>query len=276
MDFFEMCEVETSLFDKEYARQNSDWQLIREAYNYNLDKAWDCCPESGDPEHSIPKIIHFIWMGTLPEKYIENIDDWKKKNPEHEVWVWDDKKIAEFVPTMTNRDLFEVAPRLGGKSDILRYEILKKYGGLYVDTDFLCNADFKYLHEKHSFYAGICLERPVQLNNGIMASAPDHPILDICINEMTLDNPWNIQCPETLVLYQTGPWALTRSVLHYMHNFGYDGVIIFPSQTFHPFPAAKRHNPTEELIKSYYKPWTMACHLWHSSWQPNSEHYHGK
>jgi len=270
MNFFDMCEIETSLFHRDYAETDNRWQLVKHIYEENIDKDKD--------SHSIPKIIHFIWVGSeLPEPYSQNIDDWKQKNPDFEVMVWDDAKVNSFKPSMQNVELFDSAPRFGGKSDILRYEILKKHGGLYVDTDFICVSGFSDLHDKYSFYAGICLERPVQLNNGIMASAPNHPILDICIGQMRLDNPWNIQCPETLVLYQTGPWALTRSFLHYAENTeDHSGTIIFPSQTFHPFPAAKRDEATEKLVQSYYKPHTRACHLWHSSWQPNSKFYYGK
>ena len=268
MNFFEMCQIETSLFNIDFAKQDPDWAMIKDVYDNNLRQNEEDC--------RIPKIIHFIWLGSeLPEKYVSIIDGWKKHNPEFQIWLWDDEKVSTFLPQMINKDLYDQTDSFGHRSDMLRYEILKRYGGLYVDVDFLCNANFSSAHNKYCFYAGICLERPVQLNNGIMASMPNHPILDICISQMTLENPWGIQCPHTLVLYQTGPWAITRSVLHYLKNSGNEGIMIYPSTTFHPFPAAKRHNPTDELIKSYYMPWTMACHLWHSSWSEKSEHYNG-
>ena len=260
MNFFEMCEIETSLFDIDFANSNADWAMIKDAYEKNLAHNSDDC--------KIPKIIHFICLcSELPEKYESIIDGWRKHNPDFEIWIWDDRKVETFLPQMINKDLYNQTDNFGHKSDMLRYEVLKRYGGLYVDVDFLCNANFTNSHNKYCFYAGICLEKSVQLNNGIMASMPNHPILDICISEMRLDNPWGIECPHTLVLYQTGPWALTRSVLHYMQTVGDEGVMIYPSTTFHPFPAALRHEATDELVKSYYRPWTMACHLWHSSWQ---------
>lgn len=272
MNFLDQCEVPTSMFDRRYAEQDKDWHKIVQIYEQNINR-------EADGIHGIPKVIHFIWVGSdLPPQYQKIIQEWRLKNPEFEVLIWDDEKVSQFRPSMVNGDLFDDAPRFGGKSDILRYEILKKYGGLYVDTDFLCKANFSDIHDKYSFYAGICLEKPVQLNNGIMASAPNHPILDVCIAQMTLDNPWNIACPETLVLFQTGPWALTRSVLHYINQqtTDYDGLILFPSQTFHPFPAVRRDKATIEEVNSYCKPWTKACHLWHGSWQPNSKFYQGK
>ena len=88
MNFFEMCQIETSLFNIDFAKQDSDWAMIKDAYDNNLARNDDDC--------KIPKIIHFIWLGSeLPDKYIEIINGWKKHNPEFEVWIWDDKKSSK-------------------------------------------------------------------------------------------------------------------------------------------------------------------------------------
>lgn len=270
MSFFDRCEVPTSPFIRKYAETDEDWKRVVGIHEQNIDR-------TPDGKYSIPKIIHFIWVGSeLPLKYQKIVKEWKAKNPEFEIVIWDDDKIKQFRPSMINGDLFDNAPRLGGKSDIVRYEILKKHGGLYVDTDYLCKSNFSDLHDRYSFYTGITLEKPVVFNNGILASAPNHPILDICIGQMTLENPWNISCPETLVMFQTGPWAFTKSVLHYINgDYDHDGTMLFPTQVFHPFPPALRFESDSVEIDSYCKPWTRACHLWHCSWQPNSKFYRG-
>ena len=266
MNFFEMCQIQMSPFNIKFARKDPDWNLLKDAYEHNLTRKDDDC--------RIPKIIHFIWVGSkLPDRYRPIIQGWKDHNPEFAIWLWDDERVEAILPKMINKELYEKASSFGNKSDILRCEILKRYGGLYADVDFLCNGNFSQAHDKYCFYAGISLDRLVQTNNGLMASMPNHPIIDIYISQMTLENPWEIASPGALVLYQTGPWALTRSVLQYMKNVGYDGVMIYPSTTFHPFPNRLRHEATDELVKSYYKPWTMACHLWHTSWQPGTKHY---
>ena len=272
MNFFDMCEIETSLFDRDYAEKNANWLLIKKIYEKNINQTTH--------DNPIPKIIHFIWLGApMPEWYAKNIEDWKNKNPDFEVKIWGNEEVEEFLPEMKTKTLYLASPSWGNKSDILRYEILKKYGGLYVDVDFLClSSEFTSIHDKCSFYAGICLERSVQMNNGIMASSVGHPVLDLCIDRCTLDNPWNIACDQTKVLYQTGPWVLTESIINYIRSWSWtalDNILIFPSQSFHPFPARYRDEATEELIKSYLKPWSHACHLWHASWQPTSKHYVG-
>ena len=65
------------------------------------------------------------------------------------------------------------------KSDIARYEIIYRYGGVYIDTDFECLRPLDFLHYIYDFYTGI---QPLdsaylQLGIGILAAAPAHPYL---------------------------------------------------------------------------------------------------
>lgn len=266
-DFLNKCIIPTSLFDINFAKSDSDWDLITRFYNTK--------EKTNNP---IPKTIHFIWLGgKIPDHYLSIIDDWKNKTG-FDIDIWDDSKSEKFLSNKKSKNIFHRSKSFGIKSDILRYEILNELGGLYVDTDFLCYSDnFSELHETVSFYAGICLEKNVQINNGIMASAPNNLILDICIHNADDTKYINeIQCEQTRVLYQTGPWLLTAAILYYLKNTDRQDIIIFPSQTFHPFPAAYRENQSLEFIQQFIKPWSMACHLWHASWQPNSKFFKGK
>jgi hypothetical protein len=54
-----------------------------------------------------------------------------------EDWSPEQKKFK-----MKNKDAFSGATNYGEKSDILRYEILSQFGGIYVDCDFECLKPF--------------------------------------------------------------------------------------------------------------------------------------
>ncbi len=42
--------------------------------------------------HTIPMIMHFIWLGSeIPTKYSIFIDKWKLMHPKWEVHIWDDE-----------------------------------------------------------------------------------------------------------------------------------------------------------------------------------------
>lgn len=260
IEFFDQCTLQHTIFSKDFAESNEDWHIIKNMYD-----KYDC----KEVKDKVPNLLHFIWIGeSFPDTYQYNLDAWQEQNPDLKIILWRDNEILDFLRNKKSFDSFNKATSLGLKSDISRYEILKHFGGTYVDTDYLCTSnEFSKLNSTTSFYAGICQERPVQINNGVIGSCPNHPILDICIDNIDLESYANISCKQTRVLFQTGPWLLTGAVLSYLRYNKDSDVVIFPSQTFHPMPGKFRHNVTEEILKEYIKPWSMACHLFHASWQ---------
>ena len=260
IDFFDQCVLEHTIFDKSFANSDDDWQLIKSMYDKYDQK---------EVENKIPNLLHFIWIGdSFPKIYLQNLKAWEKQNPDLGIILWRDETIIEFLKDKKSFDSFNKATSLGLKSDIARYEILKHFGGTYVDTDYLCTSqEFSKLNSTTSFYAGICQEKPVQVNNGVIGSCPNHPILDICIDNIDLDSHSDVSCKQTRVLYQTGPWLLTSAILSYLSYNKSSDVVIFPTQTFHPMPGHFRHEVTEDILRKYIKPWSMACHLFHASWQ---------
>jgi len=84
------------------------------------------------------KIIHQIWIGNnpMPEKWINTWkNDYIQKNPDWQHILWDEEKLNAFVPDMFNGEVYMNEKTFNGKSDIARYEILYKYGGVYIDAD---------------------------------------------------------------------------------------------------------------------------------------------
>jgi len=132
--------------------------------------------EEGCLPHIIPKIIHHIWLGgCLPERFQAYRDTWRTFHPGWEMILWGDEDIENFG--LVNKDQYDKASNYGEKSDIARYEILLRYGGLYVDTDFECLASFDPFHIVCGFFAGISNTATIEINNGLIGSVPNHPIL---------------------------------------------------------------------------------------------------
>lgn len=69
----------------------------------------------------------------------EWMDSWKLKNPTWEYILWDEQKIKQYFPNgLHNQDKYDEIEPFYGKADILRYEILYNYGGVYIDADIDC------------------------------------------------------------------------------------------------------------------------------------------
>lgn len=61
--------------------------------------------------HSIPMIMHFIWLGSeIPRKYSVFIDKWKLMHPEWEVHIWDDEGEFSFfvIDVITNSEFLNI------------------------------------------------------------------------------------------------------------------------------------------------------------------------
>lgn len=269
IDFYTKCETETTLFDRNFAEGDENWNVLKALYTKNGNSI---------TTQSIPKIMHFIWLGgDLPIQYQYIISRWKEKT-NFDVLLWNDITSEKFMQNKTLYRMFKESKNFGIRSDCLRYEILKHFGGVYIDTDFIClDENFGALHDHTQFYGGLLLEKLTQVGNGIIGTIPNHPIINSCI-DLADDKRYTseISCESTRTLFQTGPWVLTMSILNYIKNNNFNDILIFPSQSFHPFPAAYReHNDSMELVSQFIKPWSMACHLWHCSWQSTSKFFKG-
>lgn len=96
-------------------------------------------------KESIPeKNIHFIWIGSeIPIKYIHNINTYITNNSHYNIYLWVShdttidnvivKNISEI--DLMNANIYNLAGNYGSKADILRYEIVYNYGGIYCDID---------------------------------------------------------------------------------------------------------------------------------------------
>ncbi len=137
------------------------------------------CPQT----HPTKFLKLFIKFGLVHrfQKNIKSLETtWIKNHPDWEYKLWTEKEIDAL--SLKNREMYDYAVNYGEKSDIARYEILYRFGGVYVDTDFESYKPLDTLHQAYDFYIGI---QPldtghVQLGIGIIGSRPGHPLLESC------------------------------------------------------------------------------------------------
>jgi len=216
---------------------------------------------SEDPR--IPEIIHWIWLGSpFPENLKAFQETWKVHHPTWKFMLWTEKEIEELG--LTNKKLYDTATNYGEKSDIARYEILYRIGGLYVDTDFECLRPFDIFHHCCDFYTGLNCGPSFMIFNGIIASRPGHPILENCI--AALNSPTTLKNRDPHFIEQrTGPIFFTGIIQRYMHTCT-DKTVIFPTSYFYPWPFFERKHNTRAQIEKWIMPETFAIHHWHTSW----------
>lgn len=84
---------------------------------------------------SIPKIIHYCWVGgnPKPQSVLYCIESWKRLCPDYEIREWNETNY-DFTKNEYMRQAYE-AKKWGFVPDYARLDIVYTYGGIYFDTD---------------------------------------------------------------------------------------------------------------------------------------------
>lgn len=86
----------------------------------------------------IPKKLHIVWVGDESLTPASNIETWRSNHPDWELKLWGNADLfgtewvnAEHMREMARREM-------SGVADMMRWEILHRYGGVAVDADSVC------------------------------------------------------------------------------------------------------------------------------------------
>jgi mannosyltransferase OCH1-like enzyme len=236
-------------YSKKVVDASSSWVTARELFEKNY-------VQFEGTEQKIPKIIHQIWLGgDLPKEYQKYADTWKRLHPDWQYILWKDEDVKKLK--ITKKEVYK-SPSVALRSDILRYEILKKFGGLYVDTDFECLKPFDDLLNLN-FFTGVSYDTSFVLYNGLIASVPEHNILNTVITNI-VDVPY-MQNKGSIILHLTGAYLFTRCFDAVPNK---EGVVAFPMDFFYPYPNNVRRE--EGNPYKYIQPCSYAIHHWAVSW----------
>jgi mannosyltransferase OCH1-like enzyme len=175
----------------------------------------------------IPKIIHQIWLGPneIPERLLSYRTVWKELHPDWEFWCWRDKDVPELV----NQKLYDYVDTYSGRSDVLRYEIIYKHGGVYVDMDYMPFKNIEPVIKDLDFFINADVVEnwhekcPNYFNASLYGAVPKHPLSEKLITNlpqwvMSQDH-WADPCK------QTGP-------LYTSYLFRNEDIVVLPPKTF--------------------------------------------
>lgn len=243
-------------------RKDRNWENFESLYNRNY-------LASKDNRIRIPRKIHQIWLGSkYPKQYELFLDEWRKHHQGWEVNVWTDTDVSRI--NLSNRKLFESVRNPGLKSDILRYEILYQFGGVYVDTDFFCLKsldDLLFLE----LFAGSGHVKNATLFNGLIGCVPESITMRAAIDAIREASLPIDEGNHESIMQISGPYLFTKVFLETAHKCR---AVAFPTTFFYPFPAAERSKIrgrfdefAKAIVMKYVQSETYCIHLWDTSWQ---------
>lgn len=83
--------------------------------------------------------IHFIWVGAEPPaETMRRMHSWAWLNPSFTVCLWGEDALgalADAGPPDHMRKLMDAAPNAAALSDVGRFAVLDRFGGVYLDVD---------------------------------------------------------------------------------------------------------------------------------------------
>ena len=223
----------------------------------------------------IPKIIHQLWIGSKEIPYKEYRKSVKKFHPNWEYIMWDEKRLLK--EKMISKELYNfiienpMKPKktddkviiekmkrdpLLKISDIVRYNILKKYGGVYIDVDILCIKPLDDLIENNEMIVAFEGHKRIEglVGNSAIGSIPNHPAMIGCINEINkIDKK---ELAEEQAFLVTGPFLLTKELTKYQD------VTIFNHKIFYPILSSKDVKKRLKNINSSFFKHSYLVHPW--------------
>ena len=101
----------------------------------------------------IPKIIHTVWASNDPfkEKFYAWRKTWMEHNPDYSFMFWTPANMPLEQFSALAQLIVKGNNHYCWKSDVARYELVRIFGGIYVDTDFECLKNFDPLLNESSF-----------------------------------------------------------------------------------------------------------------------------
>jgi inositol phosphorylceramide mannosyltransferase catalytic subunit len=180
---------------------------------------------------AIPRVFHRIWLGDaeLPEEYRRYGESWARHHPAWEMRLWTEREIEELETSRAEAKDRRRHP--AERSDLLRYEILYRFGGVYIDTDMECLRPIDPLLDGVRFFAGKV--RGNRLNNAIIGCEEGHPSAKLLTRKarpVELDGN-DVQRVDQ---YGTGPYFLS-SLVH-KEQLKRRSITLFEADVFYPKP----------------------------------------
>ena len=215
------------------------------------------------PQKQIPHILHEVWVG-LPDQQgkVKTMPHTREKiilstlsqfNQDWVIYFWTNnldaisKTISEHANVQVREysDAFSQYTHLFSKlsksqyllaplSDLLRALVLKKYGGLYLDTDYKLCKPLDQLLSSFDFLVGQERVDRIHAASGFLAAHQDHPIIsgftEMILRNLDENTALNyVKRPCDFISWvhmSTGPSALTYAILQNAYqNNNKDGVL---------------------------------------------------
>lgn len=202
-------------------------------------------PGGGGGEMVIPSVLHRVLLGTreLPAEQVAFGEGWPRYNPGWRVRLWGDSDVEALV---SDPESFARCRNLSERSDVLRYEILRRFGGAYADTNVECLRPLAPLLDGVTAFAGY--EAHGRLGTALIGMTASHPLAVRAVSLLRRTIGTGTYPNSTAPVFFT---AASRTQ---------PDLVRFPREAFYPYGYDEPHHRDERFLDAY------AVHHWAQTW----------
>ena len=203
---------------------------------------------------SIPHIFHQVWTDEyIPVQFVPWIRSWKDHHPDWQYILWTDecamRLVAFSFPEYMNT--YNGYRQNIHRADAIRYFILYKFGGVYMDmdmeslrplTDFI-DSHVCIVSQEPELHAsvGLNLTRTLK-SNAFLACRSQHPFYKL----MNENLPKYSQHSD--VLHATGPFMIDKTTQQYIDSSFNNQIYFAPPNAFNPTLATRSAHKSYAII----------------------------
>jgi mannosyltransferase OCH1-like enzyme len=196
------------------------------------------------PRLQIPTTLHIIWVGDETKRPERCIETWRANHPGWTVKVWGNRELRDISwDNAKHIATFEAIGKWAGVADLMRYEILYREGGVYVDADsFSLRPLETWLLEGEMFasWEEMLGRSSRMVNNAFIGTKPANPFLRYVIDTVTAKpqvlKRWSwsrMRYVKMGAWRSVGPHHFTHCIQRY-NGTGYTDITLLPSHMFSP------------------------------------------
>lgn len=131
----------------------------------------------------VPRKIWLLWYQGLPNAPFvvqQCIESWQKHNPTWEITVLDEHNLAEYVKSDLSKDTLSNLA-LCHQSDLIRLQLLSKYGGVWADATTFCRTPLDLWIDDYTASSFFAFSEPGKdrlISNWFLSAHSHCPIID--------------------------------------------------------------------------------------------------
>ena len=198
------------------------------------------------PRLLIPRVLHRVWVGSaeMPAAHVAFGRELERLHPDWETRLWTDADLDALEVTAAERARARSASEL---SNLVRYEVLRRHGGVYLDTDVEGKRPFDDLLAGVRAFAA--LELPGRVGTAVLGAVPGHRAFERAAQLSRDTLGLGLHSADA-----NGPYLMSL-ILEQDPD-----VTIFGAERFYPYTWEERERAGESFPDAY------AVHHWSLSW----------